>query len=60
MKMLFLLLPLLLQSNVSEYTCTLEQLDLAREVFVPCIGEKHFIMCYEVAIEEYCTKRLFS
>ena len=38
-----------------QYQCTPKQLKVAREVFVPCIGEKHFVPCYEASIREYCT-----
>ena len=40
--------------ELQHYQCTVKQLETAREVFVPCIGEKHFQYCYEVAIKEHC------
>ena len=42
------------EPSLSSYTCTPDQLKIAREVNKPCEGEKHFKECYEASIREYC------
>ena len=44
--------------QLSDYTCTIPQLNKAREVFIPCQGEAHFNECYKASIVEYCEVRL--
>jgi len=44
--------------QLQNYTCTVSQLNKAREVFIPCQGEAHFYECYEASIFDYCEVRL--
>lgn len=46
------------EPDISSYQCTQSQLKKASEVFKPCYDEKHFQMCYEASIREYCTLKV--
>jgi len=56
MKIFITLLPLALIANVSNYTCTKEQLDKARKEFVSYVKTAEFQEKYEYAIRKHCTK----
>ena len=48
------------EQPIHKYQCTTEQLKVASEVFIPCQDEKHFQICYEASIREYCTLKVMK
>lgn len=46
--------------QLGHFTCTPKQLAQASQVFKPCMGEKHFMKCYEASIFEYCEVKLWK